>query len=94
MRHRKGGITGLGNPEPCGLDNNITLEKSEFSPQRKKTSEPSRGLFPLRHLTNYAPLLKVMPNFHTTIVAYANLSFLIIFYGVLDNPQSPVDMRL
>ena len=30
MRHRIGGITGFGNPEPCGLDNNITLEKCEF----------------------------------------------------------------
>lgn len=30
MRHRIGGITGFGNPEPCGLDNNIILEKSEF----------------------------------------------------------------
>lgn len=30
MRHRMSGITGFGNPEPCELDNNITLEKSEF----------------------------------------------------------------
>lgn len=30
MRHRIGCITGLGNFEPCELDNNITLGKSEF----------------------------------------------------------------
>jgi hypothetical protein len=30
MRHRIGGITGFGNAEPCSLDNNITLGKSEF----------------------------------------------------------------
>ena len=25
MRHRINGITGIGNPEPCKLDNNITI---------------------------------------------------------------------
>ena len=27
MRHRINGITGIGNPEPCKLDNNITIKK-------------------------------------------------------------------
>ena len=30
MRHRIAEITGIGNPEPCSLDNNIKLEKNEF----------------------------------------------------------------
>lgn len=30
MHHRINGITGLGNPEPCKLDNNITITKDEF----------------------------------------------------------------
>lgn len=30
MRHRMIDLTGLGNSEPCELDNNVKLEKSEF----------------------------------------------------------------
>nr|DAI49906.1 MAG TPA: hypothetical protein [Caudoviricetes sp.] len=30
MRHRIAEITGIGNPEPCRLDNNIKIEKNEF----------------------------------------------------------------
>lgn len=30
MRHRIAEITGIGNPEPCRLDNNIKLGKNEF----------------------------------------------------------------
>lgn len=30
MRHRMIDLTGLGNPEPCKLDNNITITKEKF----------------------------------------------------------------